>query len=115
MVSTSTRNGPLESRGLINRRRKVQVFALGWSNHQNLRPLAERHYFSVSKSTEDRGFESCHPCQSFQVYVVLRFESEEAALAWYADPAYQPLKKIRLDSSDHGNLVLAKQFVLPGA
>lgn len=44
-------------------------------------------------------------------YVVLRFESEEAALAWYNDPAYEPVKKIRLGSSDNGNLVLAKQFV----
>ena len=47
------------------------------------------------------------------VYVVLRFESEEAALGWYNDPAYEPVKKIRLGSCDNNNLVLVKQFVPP--
>lgn len=42
------------------------------------------------------------------VYVVLRFPSEEAALAWYHDPAYEPLKKIRFASCDNANLVLAR-------
>ena len=46
-------------------------------------------------------------------YVVLRFESEEAALAWYNDPAYEPIRKMRLDSSANGNLVLAHEFVPP--
>jgi uncharacterized protein (DUF1330 family) len=49
------------------------------------------------------------------VYVVLRFESEEAALGWYHDPAYEPVRKIRLGSSDNNNLVLVKQFVPPSA
>jgi uncharacterized protein (DUF1330 family) len=49
------------------------------------------------------------------VYVVLRFESEEAALAWYNDPAYEPVKKIRLGSCANGTLVLADQFVPPGS
>ncbi|MGE0041023.1 MAG: DUF1330 domain-containing protein [Vicinamibacterales bacterium] len=48
-------------------------------------------------------------------YVVLRFESEAAARAWYDDPAYAPVKKIRVDASANGNLVLAKQFVMPGS
>ena len=47
------------------------------------------------------------------VYVVLRFESEEAARAWHSDPEYAPIKKIRLDSSANGNVVLAQQFVPP--
>ncbi len=47
------------------------------------------------------------------VYVVLKFKSEEAALGWYNDPAYEPVKKIRLASCDNGNAVLAKQFVPP--
>ena len=47
------------------------------------------------------------------VYVVLRFESEEAALTWYHDPAYDTVKKIRLGSCANNNLVLAKQFILP--
>lgn len=48
-------------------------------------------------------------------YVVLKFESEEAALGWYNDPAYEPVRKLRLDSSANGNMVLAKQFVPPSA
>tara|TARA_Y100001960_G_C14104670_1_gene554583 strand:+ start:208 stop:357 length:150 start_codon:yes stop_codon:yes gene_type:complete len=47
------------------------------------------------------------------VNVVLRFESEEAAMAWYNDPDYGPVKKIRGDSSANGTVVLAKQFVPP--
>jgi uncharacterized protein (DUF1330 family) len=47
-------------------------------------------------------------------YVVLRFESEEAALDWYNDPAYGPIKKIRLSASENGKVVLAKPFV-PGS
>lgn len=47
------------------------------------------------------------------VYVVLRFASEEAALAWYHDPAYAPVKKIRLDSCANGNIALAKAFEPP--
>jgi len=47
------------------------------------------------------------------VYVVLRFESEEAALAWYNDPAYAPVKKIRLDSSANGNIAVVKAFQPP--
>lgn len=45
------------------------------------------------------------------VYVVLRFETEDAALDWYNDPAYAPVKKIRLDSSGNGSAVLVKEFV----
>ena len=51
--------------------------------------------------------------ESRGVNVVLRFESEEAAMAWYHDPDYEPVKKIRLDSSSRGTLTLAKQFVPP--
>ena len=47
------------------------------------------------------------------VNVVLRVESEEAAMAWYNDPDYGPVKKIRGDSSANGTVVLAKQFVPP--
>ena len=49
------------------------------------------------------------------VYVVLRFESEKAALNWYNDPAYEPVRKIRLGSCNNNNLVLAKQFVPPSS
>lgn len=47
------------------------------------------------------------------VYVVLRFDSEEAALAWYQDPRYEPLKKMRLDSCGNTNMVLVRPFVPP--
>jgi len=49
------------------------------------------------------------------VHVVLRFPSVEAARAWYDDPAYEPVKKIRLGSCAHGSVVLANAFVPPGA
>lgn len=44
------------------------------------------------------------------VYVVLRFESEEAALRWYNDPAYEPVRKVRFATCGNSNMVLAKQF-----
>jgi uncharacterized protein (DUF1330 family) len=47
------------------------------------------------------------------VNVVLKFESEEAAMNWYNDPDYAPVKKIRLDSTENGTAILAKQFVMP--
>ena len=49
------------------------------------------------------------------VVVVLRFASTEAAQAWYDDPAYEPVRKIRLDASAHGAMHLAKEFVMPAA
>lgn len=42
------------------------------------------------------------------VNVVLKFASEEAALAWFNDPAYEPVKKIRYDSCANNYMVLAK-------
>ncbi len=47
------------------------------------------------------------------VNVVLKFESEAAAMNWYNDPDYGPVKKIRLDSTTNGTAILAKQFVPP--
>ncbi len=47
------------------------------------------------------------------VNVVLKFESEAAAMNWYNDPDYGPVKKIRLDSTTNGTIILAKQFVPP--
>jgi uncharacterized protein (DUF1330 family) len=43
--------------------------------------------------------------------VALKFASEAAALAWYNDPAYAPVKKIRVDSSGETSILLAKEFV----
>lgn len=47
------------------------------------------------------------------VHVVLQFDSEEAALRWYQDPAYSPVRKLRLDSCANHSLVLARQWVPP--
>jgi uncharacterized protein (DUF1330 family) len=47
------------------------------------------------------------------VVVVLRFDSEQAALNWYNDPAYEPVRKIRVESTANGFVCLAKQFVPP--
>jgi uncharacterized protein (DUF1330 family) len=51
--------------------------------------------------------------EKHSVYVVLRFPSEEAALAWYNDPAYEPVRKIRLSSCDNNHMVLARGFDPP--
>jgi uncharacterized protein (DUF1330 family) len=53
--------------------------------------------------------------QAHGVNVVLRFESEEAAMNWYNDPAYEPVRKIRLDSTKNSSELLAKQFAVPPA
>ncbi len=47
------------------------------------------------------------------VMIVLRFPDEQTANAWYNDPAYEPVKKIRLDSTANGAAVFGKQFVMP--
>jgi uncharacterized protein (DUF1330 family) len=43
------------------------------------------------------------------VSVVLRFDSEEAALRWYNDPEYEPLKNIRLESTANVTAFLARR------
>lgn len=47
------------------------------------------------------------------VYVVLKFESEEKAMGWYNDPDYKPLRDIRLASTGNVSTVLAGEFVPP--
>lgn len=47
------------------------------------------------------------------VEVVLRFPSEEAAMAWYEDPEYEPLKQLRFDTCAENRLVIAREFVAP--
>jgi uncharacterized protein (DUF1330 family) len=48
-----------------------------------------------------------------KVNVVLKFHSEEAARNWYNDPAYGPVRQIRLDSTQGGYIVMAKEFKPP--
>jgi uncharacterized protein (DUF1330 family) len=45
--------------------------------------------------------------------IVLKFASDDAAMAWYNDPDYEPLKKMRIDATANANLICAKQFVPP--
>ena len=47
------------------------------------------------------------------VNVVLKFDSEEAARNWYNDPAYGPVKQIRLNSTKNGTITLTKAFKMP--
>ncbi|MGE0104942.1 MAG: DUF1330 domain-containing protein [Blastocatellales bacterium] len=47
------------------------------------------------------------------VYCVLKFESEEAAMRYYNDPAYEPVRNIRVGSSNNSSMILARQFVPP--
>lgn len=44
---------------------------------------------------------------------IIKFPSREAAYKCYQDPAYEPLKKLRIESTQNGTLVLVKQFQLP--
>jgi len=75
-------------------------------------PLLEKHGAEILVADYDaRALEG----DKRSVYVVLRFESEEAALGWYDDPAYDPVRKIRLGSCDMNSLALARQFVPPTA
>jgi uncharacterized protein (DUF1330 family) len=75
-------------------------------------PLLQKHGAEILVASYDaQALEG----EKRDVYVVLKFESEQAALAWYNDPDYAPVKKIRLDSSANGTLVLAKEFSLPPA
>ena len=73
-------------------------------------PLLQKHGAEILVAEYDaRMLEG----SSGSTFVVLRFESEEAALAWYNDPAYGPVKKIRLASTNNGRVALARQFVPP--
>ena len=75
-----------------------------------VRPLLQKHGAEVLVADyEAKTIEG----QGRGVNVVLKFESEAAAMNWYNDPDYGPVKKIRLDSTTNGTLILAKQLVPP--
>ena len=42
--------------------------------------------------------------------VIFTFPSEDAARGWYNDPAYQPIKQLRVGSSQNGSMILTKGF-----
>lgn len=75
-------------------------------------PLLEKHGAEVLVADHDaQALEG----DKRSTYIVLRFDSAAAALAWYNDPAYASVKKLRLDSSRDGSLALCAGFVLPDA
>jgi len=75
-----------------------------------VRPLLQKHSAEILVADyEAKTIEG----QGRGVNVVLKFESEAAAMNWYNDPDYGPVKQIRLDSTTSGTMILAKQFVPP--
>ncbi|MEZ5367217.1 MAG: DUF1330 domain-containing protein [Bryobacterales bacterium] len=44
------------------------------------------------------------------VTVILKFPSQEAARAWYDDPAYVPVRQIRFDCTKGASLALLKEL-----
>lgn len=73
-------------------------------------PLLEKHGAEVLVADRD-----AHVLEGEKrsAYVVLRFASHEAALGFYNDPAYEPVKGIRLGSCSNTNLVVAGEFAPP--
>lgn len=75
-------------------------------------PLLQKHAVEVLVAGPDANvMEGEGP----SVNVVLKFDSEEAAMAWYTDPDYETAKKIRLNSCTNSSVVIAKEFVPPAA
>lgn len=73
-------------------------------------PLLEKHGGEVVVADfEAQALEG--PARS--VEVVIRFPSEDAAMAWYEDPEYAPLKRLRFDTCAENRLVVAREFVPP--
>lgn len=52
--------------------------------------------------------------QPKNINLVLRFDNEEKAMAWYNDPDYQPVKALRLASTTQSTGMIAKAFTIPG-
>lgn len=73
-------------------------------------PLLQKHSAEVLVADYDSHPLEGQPCK---VNIVLRFESEEALMNWYNDPAYEPVKQIRFASTKNGTACLTKQFVPP--
>ena len=74
-------------------------------------PLLQKHGGEVLAADYDvKSLEG----QASQVNVVIRFDSEKAAMGFYNDPEYAPVRQIRLDSTSNGVMMLAKEFVMPG-
>lgn len=73
-------------------------------------PLLQKHGAEVvAADFESEALEGA----ARKVNVVLKFPSEEAARNWYNDPAYGPVKQIRLNSTEGGYAAIAKEFKAP--
>lgn len=46
-------------------------------------------------------------------HVVLRFADEKAALGFYHDPNYVPVRQLRWDATQYGSLAIVKGFEPP--
>jgi uncharacterized protein (DUF1330 family) len=74
-------------------------------------PLLQKHGAEVlvadyeSQALEGEKHSAC---------IVLKFASEAAALAWYNDPDYALVRKLRVDSCGNTSLALAKGLVRSG-
>ena len=73
-----------------------------------IRPLLEKHHGEIVVA--DRQAETLEG-EVRSVYVVLRFETEQEARAWYNDPEYRAPKELRIACTRNASLVLAKGFV----
>ncbi|AYL97987.1 DUF1330 domain-containing protein [Mucilaginibacter celer] len=51
--------------------------------------------------------------ESRGTYAILKFRSEEEAMAFYNDPEYAPLKKLRMETTVNSTITLTKEFVRP--
>ncbi len=76
----------------------------------SIRPLLQKHRGEILVA--DRHADTLDG-QPRSVYVVLQFETEQAARAWYEDPEYRAPKELRIASTRNASLVLAKGFVPP--
>ena len=73
-------------------------------------PLISKHYGKVLVGNKDAQLlEGPSPGMN----VVIEFPSEHDANAFYDDPAYQPVKAIRIESTANQRAVLSAGFIYP--
>jgi len=79
-----------------------------------LGPIHQRHGVEVLVGTPEVDVLEGEYNKNFTV--VLKFASAKVHADWYSDPDYQPLKKIRAQttSAKNSTLIMAPHFVMPG-
>jgi len=80
-----------------------------------LGPIHQRHGVEVLVGTPEVDVLEGQYDKNFTV--VLKFPSAKAHADYYADPDYQPLKKIRAQTTNTKNstLIVAPHFLMPGS